>query len=109
MDFPRGIFEGVEGTLLLSQGSFSSAFAEGSTQFQMPAEDRPGQHPVGPPRGPLPHAVDCPPLLVAAAIYDGFGHALRFHTALPWWVLLPLGDPLPPRPGPRRTTPHHHL
>src|SRR3546814_11818536 len=32
-----------------------------------------------------------PTLLVAAAIYGGFGLVTWFHAALPWWVLLPLG------------------
>jgi len=76
---------------LRSQGSLSSAFAEGSTPFQMPAGDRPGQHPAVPPRGPLPDRVEWPTLLVAAAIYGGFGLVTWFHAALPWWVLLPLG------------------
>jgi fatty acid desaturase len=76
---------------LRSQGSPSSAFAEGTTQFQMPAEDRPGQHPVVPPRGPLPQRVEWPTLLVAAAIYGGFGLVTWYHVLLPWWVLLPLG------------------
>jgi fatty acid desaturase len=76
---------------LRSQGSFSSAFTEGTTQFQMPAEDRPGQHPAVPPRGPLPQRIEWPTLLVAAAIYGGFGLVTWFHAALPWWALLPLG------------------
>ena len=74
-----------------SHGSFSSAFTEGTTQFQMPAEDRPGQHPAVPPRGPLPRSIEWPTLLVAAAIYGGFGLVTWFHAALPWWVLLPAG------------------
>src|SRR3546814_1028675 len=57
----------------------------------MPAEDRPCQHPVVPPLGPLPQAVECPTLLCAAAVYGGFGLVTWFHAALPWWVLLPLG------------------
>lgn len=74
-----------------SLGLFSSAFTEGSTQYQRPAEDRPGQHPAVPPRGPLPRGIEWPTLLVAAAIYGGFGLVTWFHASLPWWLLLPLG------------------
>jgi fatty acid desaturase len=76
---------------LPSQDSFSSAFTEGTTAFQRPADDRPGQHPVAPPHGPLPRRIEWPTLLVAAAIYGGFGLLTWLHAALPWWVLLPLG------------------
>src|SRR3546814_15972891 len=41
-------------------------FTEGSTQFQLPAEDRPGQHPAVPSRGPLPRAIEWPTLLVSS-------------------------------------------
>lgn len=74
-----------------SQGEFSSAFVAGGTQFQVAGDDRPGQHPAVPPRGPLPSAIEWPTLLVAAAIYGGFGLVTWFHASLPWWVLLPLG------------------
>ncbi|MEQ8354497.1 MAG: fatty acid desaturase [Kiloniellaceae bacterium] len=39
----------------------------------------------------LPRSIEWPTLLVAGAIYSGFGAATWFHGALPWWVLLPLG------------------
>lgn len=58
---------------------------------QLPAVDRPGQHPVAPPRGQLPRRLEGPTLLVAAAIYAGFGALTWFHEILPWWVMLPLG------------------
>jgi len=74
-----------------NQGLVSSAFTEGTTPFQMPAEDRPGQHPAIPPRGPLPRRIEGLTLLVAAAIYAGFGALTWFHELLPWWVMLPLG------------------
>lgn len=74
-----------------NQGFVPSAFTEGTTPFQIPAEDRPGQHPAIPPRGPLPRRIEAPTLLVAAVIYAGFGALIWFHDILPWWVLLPLG------------------
>ena len=42
-----------------------------------------------PPR--LLKRVAWPTLLVAAAVYGGFGLATWYHQALPWWLLLPLG------------------
>ncbi|MEO3430571.1 fatty acid desaturase [Pelagibius sp. CAU 1746] len=39
----------------------------------------------------LPRRLEAPTLLVALAIYGGFGALTWFHAALPWWVLLPLG------------------
>lgn len=35
--------------------------------------------------------IEWPTLLVAVAIYGGFGCLTWYHHALPWWVLLPLG------------------
>ena len=43
----------------------------------------------GAPRRPA--RLEWPTLLVAAAVYGGFGFATWFHGALPWWLLLPLG------------------
>lgn len=74
-----------------SQGPFASAFVEGSKAFQMPSDDRPGQHPAVPPRGPLPARIEWPTLLLAAAIYGGFGLVTWYHAVLPWWILLPAG------------------
>lgn len=74
-----------------NQDSLSSASIEGTTAFQLPTDDRPGQHPVAPPHGALARRIEWPTLLVAAAIYGGFGLLTWFHAALPWWVLLPLG------------------
>jgi len=39
----------------------------------------------------LPQRIEVPTLLVALAIYGGFGLLTWFHAALPWWLLLPLG------------------
>jgi fatty acid desaturase len=44
-----------------------------------------------PPRRRLPQRLELPTLLVALAIYGGFGALTWFHAALPWWVLLPIG------------------
>jgi fatty acid desaturase len=38
-----------------------------------------------------PERVEWPTLMVAAAVYGGFGLATWHHEALPWWLLLPLG------------------
>jgi fatty acid desaturase len=74
-----------------NEGPSGAAFAGGSNQFQVAETDRPGRHPAAPPRGPLPRRVEWPTLVVAAAIYGGFGALTWFHAALPWWLLLPLG------------------
>ena len=37
----------------------------------------------------LPGRVEWPTLLVAVAVYGGFGLATWYHQALPWWLLLP--------------------
>lgn len=39
----------------------------------------------------LPERVEVPTLLVALAVYGGFGLLTWFHAALPWWALLTLG------------------
>ncbi|MGD1878050.1 MAG: fatty acid desaturase [Kiloniellaceae bacterium] len=75
---------------MLDQGSFS-AVARSVSQSSDPLTDRPGQHPAIPPRGPLPRRLEGPTLLVATAIYAGFGALTWFHEILPWWVMLPLG------------------
>ena len=73
------------------QGFTSAAPASGPDGVSQPGLDRPGQHPVAPPRGALPRRIEAPTLLVAAAIYAGFGALTWFHEVLPWWVILPLG------------------
>ena len=73
------------------QGFTSAAPAAGPEGSQPAGFDRPGQHPVAPPRGALPRRIEAPTLLIAAAIYAGFGAVTWFHEILPWWVLLPLG------------------
>ena len=73
------------------QGFTSAAPAAGPEGSQPAGLDRPGQHPVAPPRGALPRRIEAPTLLVAAAIYASFGAVTWFHDILPWWVLLPLG------------------
>jgi len=74
-----------------TESQYSPTAMERSTLFQVAAGDRPGQHPAIPPRGPLPRRIEGPTLLVAAAIYAGFGALTWFHEILPWWVMLPLG------------------
>ncbi len=44
-----------------------------------------------PPQTPLPNRVAWPTLLVAAAVYAGFGLLTWYSAALPWWLVLPLG------------------
>ncbi len=44
-----------------------------------------------PPQTPLPDRVEWPTLLVAAAVYAGFGLLTWSSAALPWWLVLPLG------------------
>ncbi len=39
----------------------------------------------------LPDRVEWPTLLVAAAVYAGFGLLTWYYAALPWWLVLPLG------------------
>lgn len=39
----------------------------------------------------LPRRTELPTVLLALAIYGGFGALTWFHAALPWWALLPLG------------------
>ena len=39
----------------------------------------------------LPDRIEIPTLMVALAIYAGFGLLTWFHAALPWWILLPFG------------------
>ncbi len=73
------------------QGPTAAGFVGGSAASAEGFVDRPGQHPAVPPRGPLPRRIEGPTLLVALAIYGGFGLVTWFHAALPWWVLLPLG------------------
>ena len=44
-----------------------------------------------PTQSPLPNRVAWPTLLVAAAVYAGFGLLTWYYAALPWWLVLPLG------------------
>ncbi len=47
--------------------------------------------PAGAQAARLPASIEFPTLVVAVAIYGGFGVLTWFHAALPWWILLPLG------------------
>ena len=73
------------------QAQVAAPFTGGSSQTAETFVDRPGQHPVVPPRGPLPKSIEWPTVLLATVIYGGFGLLTWFHDALPWWGLLPLG------------------
>ena len=75
---------------VLEEGSVSSGLSDRSVQSVQPEARQSGRQPAVSARR-LPRHIEIPTLLVALAIYSGFGALTWFHAELPWWALLPLG------------------